>query len=165
MPIVSLRTAGVVGHTTNIIINPNKFNIDGWHCLDKFSKHSLVLLSRDIRDFVPQGIAVDDHDAMTDPEDLIRLQEIIAINYNPLGKIVVTDRKRRIGKVSDYSIDTAAFKIQKLLVNRPVYKSFSEGHISIDRNQILEINDKQIIIRDTDIKSQAVVPKAVLATS
>ncbi len=152
IPVMSLRTGGRIATATKPIINPHSLKIGAWYCDDAFSNKTLILLAQDIRDFVPQGIAVNDHDVLSEQEDLIRLQEIIQLNFVLLGKAVVSNHKRRIGKVTDYAIETTTLIIQKLYVSRPVYKSLSEGQLSIDHSQIVEITDKKIIIKEADIR-------------
>lgn len=143
------------------LINPNNLKIEGWYCTDQFSKKTLILLSKDIRDIVPQGLAIDDYELLSEPEELVRLQDIININFELLGKPAVTDRKRRLGKVSDYAADTTSFIIQKLYINQPVYKSISGGQLSIDRSQIVEITDQKITIKDVDEKVGSAVTAAL----
>ena len=158
IPIMSLRTSGVVAIAERPIINPNNLKIEGWYCLDQFSKKTLVLLTKDIRDIVPQGLAIDDYDRLSEPEDLIRIQEIINLNFELIGKPVVTDSKRKVGKVGDYAVDVASYFIQKLYVSQPVYKNLSGGQLSIGRTQIVEITNRQIVVRDVDERVGAPAP-------
>ena len=159
--VMSLRTGGVVASTKRPIINPNNLKIEGWYCTDIFSKKELILLTKDIRDIVPQGFAVDDYDVLSEPEDLTRLKDILEIGFELIGKLVVTDSKRKVGKVSDYATDTMTFFIHKLYISQPVYKSFSGGQISIDRSQIVEISTQRIVVRDTDEKLSSQVTALV----
>lgn len=149
---MSLRTGGMVAKAERPIINPNNLKIEGWYCRDHFSKKELILLSKDIRDIVPQGLAVDDYDVLSDPEELIRMKEILSLDFDLMGKVVVTDTKRRLGKVSDYASDVASFFIQKLYISQPVYKTLAGGQLSIDRTQIVEITPDRIVVRDVDEK-------------
>lgn len=155
LPVLSLRTGGEIAKAGEPIINPNNLKIEGWFCTDKFSKEQLVLLPQDVRDFVPQGIAVNDHDVLTNPEELIRLQKILELEFELLGKQVITNHKRRLGKVADYAVDADSLVIQKLYVARPMYRSLSEGQLTIDRSQIIEINNRRILVRDADVKARA----------
>lgn len=164
LPIMSLRTGGKVGMASQPIINPNNLKIEGWHCQDIYSNSALILPSLEVREIVHQGIAVNDHDAMTDAEDLVRLKDIIDINFELIGKKVVTTNKRRLGKVADYALDPDSMRIQKLYVNRPVYKSLTEGQLTIDRTQIVEMTNKKIVVKDSDIKVESSVPVTAPAT-
>ena len=150
--IVSLRTSGIIASAERPIINPNNLKVEGWFCQDKFNKNSLILLVKDVREVSKLGLLVDDYDVLTDPSELIRLRDIIEINYQVIGKQVVTDKRRKLGKINDYAIDTNTFIIQKLYVTQPVYKTISGGYLSIDRQQIVEVSDSRITVRDTDEK-------------
>ncbi len=147
-PVMSLRTGQQVGTTLGAIINPNNLKIEGFYCSSNFSKHECVLLYQDIRDIIPQGFVVDDHEALTPPEELIRLKSVMDIGFQLLGKPVVTISKRRVGKVNDYATEIETMYVQKIYVSRSVLKSLTEGSLSIDRNQINEITDKKIIINE-----------------
>jgi sporulation protein YlmC with PRC-barrel domain len=149
LPVMSLRTLGGVAMAEDPIINPNNLKIEGWHCEDHFSKRNLILLSQDVRDIVPQGIAIDDYERLSDPDDLIRLKEILQHQFVLIGKQVFTDTGSKVGKVNDYAADSTSFFIQKLYISQPVYKNFKGGQLSIDRQQIVEITDKKIVVKDT----------------
>ncbi len=149
---MSLRTGGLVATAEDVIINPNNLKIEGWYCQDVFTKHRLVLLSQEVRDIVPQGLAINDHEDMSEPDELIRLHDIMALKFELLGKPVFTDTKRKLGKVSDYAVDMKSLYIQKLYISQPVYRNFAGGQLSIDRTQIVEITSKRIVVRDVDEK-------------
>ena len=158
LPVMSLRTGGMIAKAERPIIDPNDLKIIGWYCQDHFSKKEMILLSKDIRDIVPQGIAVDDHESLSEPEDLIRIKNILEIDFELIGKTVYTDTKRRLGKVSDYAADGSSFYIKKFYINQPVYRSISGGQLSIDRTQILEITPSRIVVADVDDKVGASAP-------
>ena len=164
-PIMSLRTGSHIGTATLPIINPNDLKIEGWHVIDDFEKGALVVLTQDIRDIIPRGIIVDDQDVFTKPEDLLRLQDTLRINFNPLGKHVITNHQRRLGKVGDYAVDMESMYIQKLYVDRSILRSLGTGQLSIDRSQIIEITPKRIVVRDVDEKAGAAAPATMPASA
>ena len=85
---MSLRTGQQVGTAIEPIINPNNLKIEGFYCSDRFSKDELVLLCQDIRDIIPQGFVVDDHDVLVAAHELVRLKDIMEINFKLTGKAV-----------------------------------------------------------------------------
>jgi sporulation protein YlmC with PRC-barrel domain len=147
-PILSLRTSTPVATTLSPLINPNNLKIEGLYCQDRFEKRRLILLYQDIRDVLPQGIVVDDHDVLSDPSELVRLKDLITLNFDLLGKQVVTVSKDRVGKVSDYATEIETMYIQKLYVGQNIIKSFTGGTLSVDRSQIYEITPGRVIIND-----------------
>ena len=91
--ILSLRTGGPIASVIGPVINPDNLKVEGFYCQDKFDKKSqLILLSQDIRENLPQGIVVNDHDVLADPEDLVRLKKVLDLNYQLVGKHVETAR-------------------------------------------------------------------------
>ena len=146
--ILSLRTNAPIASITGLIINPNNLKVEGFHCRDRYDKSELVLVVQDIRETLPNGYVVNDHDVLVKVEDLIRLKEVINLNFNLIGKQVETISKHKVGKVSDYATEVGSMYIQKLYVSQPIYKNLGGGNLAIDRSQINEITPKRIIIND-----------------
>jgi sporulation protein YlmC with PRC-barrel domain len=140
-PVMSLRTG-------TQIINPNNLKIEGFFCQDSVSRKELVLVAQDVRDIIAQGIVVNDYDVLMEPDDLVRLRDILSWRFELIGKQVVTDNKKKIGKVEDYATELESLYIQKLYVSQSIFKNFSGGNLGVDRSQIVEINEKQIVIHD-----------------
>lgn len=152
-PVMSLRSGSQVAVAVGPIINPHNLKILGWWCRAAGGKR-LVLLSEDVREVMPSGLAVNDEDDLSAPEDLVRHSEILGIEFDLLDKPVKTKRQK-LGKVSDFSYNEGMF-VQKLYVARPLHKVFSaEDTLIIDRTQILEVTDHYILVRDTEVKATA----------
>jgi hypothetical protein len=147
-PIMSLRTGGKVAVATEPLINPNNLKIEGFFCNDLFEKKELILLTQDIRDTLPQGFAVDDHSALSDPDDLVRHQKIIDIRYQLPGKAVIVGKRKRLGKVVDYAVEAETMYIQKLYVGQHLLKSLTNGQLSVTRDRIIEITPKYIKVKN-----------------
>lgn len=147
-PVMSLRTGGQVATATAPIINPNNLKIEGWYCIDRFSKEPLILLSQDVRDVINQGVVINDHEVLAPPDELIRLKPILELQFELLGKPVFTTSKRRIGKLNDYAVDMPSLYVKKLYVSQSIMKSLSGGSLSVDRDQVIEITERKVIIAD-----------------
>jgi hypothetical protein len=152
-PVMSLRSGGQIAVATTPIVNPHNLKILGWWCKTT-SGQMKVLLSEDVREIIPNGLAVNDEDALSSTEDLVRHKEILDTHFELMDKVVKTKRQK-LGKVSDFSYNDGMF-IQKLYVARPLHKLFTTEDTSIiDRTQILEVTDNYILVRDTEIKAGA----------
>lgn len=149
--VMSLRTGGPIGKIVNIVVDPNNLKIEGWLVDDTARRQRSILLSQDVRDIIEQGFVVNDHEALTDPAELVRLQSILDLKFELIGKQVITEDKHRIGKVNDYAFEKNGFFIQKLYINQSVLKSLSGGGAIVDRNQIIEITNKRIIVRNATV--------------
>jgi sporulation protein YlmC with PRC-barrel domain len=146
--VMSLRTGAPVAYITDPIIDPNNLKIEGFYCQDVFTKDILVLLYQDIRELLPQGFVVNDHDVLTPPSELVRLEKLLKINFKLPGMPVITQSKSKLGKVSDYSTEIETMFIQKIYVSQSMLKSFTGGQLSVDRSQIIEITSSRIVIQD-----------------
>ena len=146
--VLSLRTGAPVASVVAPIINPNNLKIEGFYCQDTVDNRQLVLLYQDIRDILPQGLVINDFDVLAEAEDLIRLKDVLEINYEIIGKPVETVSGDKVGKVTDYALEGTTMYIQKLYVSQSILKSFTGGNLSIDRTQVHETTPKRIIIND-----------------
>lgn len=148
VPVMSLRTGSPIGMATTMIINPNNLKIEGWYVQDKFSGKKLVLVTSELRDLSDQGIIVNDHEVLAEASELVRLKPIIDISFELIGKQVVSQSGKKYGKVSDFAAETESLLVKKIYASQSIIKSFAGGSTSIDRTQIVEITNTQIIIED-----------------
>lgn len=160
-PVMSLRTGGQIATAVAPIINPDNLKIEGFYCSDRFENKELILLYQDIRDIIPQGIVVDDHEVLTDAEELVRLKKVLELEFELIGKPVETVSKDKVGKISDFAVETTTMTIQKLYASQSILKSLTGGSLSIDRSQIVEITQKRVIIND--LLKTAPAPAATIA--
>ena len=161
-PVMSLRTGQPVAIVTAGIFNPNNLKVEGFYCQDNFSRSELILLYQDIREVLKDGFVVNDHDVLVEAEDLIRLKDILRMRFELVGKQVQTLSKQKLGKVSDYAVETETMYVQKIYATQSILKSLTGGSLSIDRNQINEITDKRIIVNDL-LKDSTVLLTATAA--
>lgn len=148
IPILSLRTGVPVAVTTQALINPNNLKFEGFFCNDTQNGDTLILLTQDIRERLPQGYVINDHEVLALPDELIRLKKIISTAFQLINKPVETMSGDKVGKVHDYAVNEDSFYVQKLYLTQPLVKSFTGGRLVVDRNQINEITNKKIIIDD-----------------
>ncbi|MDP9129903.1 MAG: hypothetical protein M3N35_05910 [Candidatus Binatota bacterium] len=160
--VLSLRTGSPIATVNSAIINPDNLKVEGFYCQDHFDKkQQLVLLVQDIRDIIPQGYVVNDHDVLAEPDELVRLKKVMDLDFELIGKQVVTVDKQKVGKASDYATEMSTMYIQKIYVAQSILKSLTGGSLSIDRTQINEITPRRIIINELLNKSPAAAPAAI----
>ncbi len=153
--ILSLRTGGAIATILGPIINPNNLYIEGWYVEDARNHEHLILLSKDVRDIIQQGFVVNDHEVLSKSDELVRLNDILKLEFDLLGLRVKSESGTKYGKINDYAYETKNSFVQKLYVARPLVKDFSGGTLSIDRSQIIEVTNRQIIIEEPTEKSGA----------
>src|SRR3990167_2840758 len=152
-PIMSLRAGGQIATTIGPVINPDNLKIVAWAVQDRFSKEVLYLMTQDIRETLPLGFAINDLDSLSPAGDLIRLKDLIELNYSLIGKYVTTENNKNLGKVSDYAVEVESMLIQKIYFTKGLIKGFTSGESSIDRSQVIETTKTRIIIEDATVKA------------
>lgn len=151
-PVMSIRSEGKIAVATEPIINPHNLKILGWWCKSPASAKQLILLTENIREMMPDGLAVNDETALSTADELVRHREILDIRFQLPDKLVKTKRQK-LGKVNDFTYDESMF-VQKLYVSRSLTKIFaSEDTLIIDRSQILEVTDDYILVDDAEVRA------------
>lgn len=161
VPIMSLRNGHLIGDTTSLVLNPANLKIEAFKCNINKSKTPLYLLNQDIRDMTDNKIFINDFEVLSEANELIRLKELIDLNFIIVGKMVVTKSKQKLGKVKEFSVENTSLFIQKLYIAQPIYKNIYGGQLIIDRNQIVEVTNTQIIVKDI---VQATRLKTIIST-
>ena len=164
-PVISLRSSGQIALATEPVINPHNLKILGWWCKVSGQNNQAVLLADDVREIMPRGLAINDEADLCFPEDLVRHREILKIRFQLMDKIVKTKRSK-LGKISDYAYDQDSMFVEKLYVMRPLIKVFaSEDTLIVGRNQIIEITDKYILVKEADVTVAEEEPEEEMASS
>jgi len=151
-PVISLHVSGQVARVSGVIVDPHDLKIAGFHIVGPTIGHGeigTILEVRDIREFSQQlGMIIDSTDVLVNSGDVIKLDKIMDINYQLVGKKVVTKKGSKLGKVMDYVIDPESFMIAQIIVKRPAMKAFLDPELIIGRSEIKEVDDNKIVIKD-----------------
>lgn len=156
--VMGLQTGGELARTSKAVIDPKSLAIVAYELTGPLlNEHPSLLRIADVREFSDIGLIVDSSDEFVGLDDIIKLREVYDLHFNPVGMHVVDEKRRKLGKVDSYTIETGAFVIQQLIVKRPLLKSLNDAHLLIHRTQITEINNSEIIVH-----SQAEIPEPTL---
>jgi uncharacterized protein YrrD len=162
LPVISLQTGQTVAFLSDPIINPANLELMAFR-LDtgKGKRESTVLLVRDIRQLSPDGALIDSADELEDASEIIRLKEVIDGKFSLPGAMVITESGSRLGKVDNYTINPENSLVQKIHVRQSLLRDFFMSNLIIDRQQIVDVTTKQIVVRDADIKEPAMAATPV----
>lgn len=108
---------------------------------------------------------VDSSDEFITPDDVIKIQSVYNLNFNLVGLNVIDDKKRKLGKITSYTLEATSFVIEQLNVKRPLLKSLGDTELLIHRSQIIEINDTTVVVRSTEDKAHEPVAQAIRSYS
>jgi len=158
LPIMSLQTSAEIARTEQPIIDPRQLKVVAFYCQGpQLDAHPAVLHVDDIREISNLGYIVDSAEVIMSPDGLVRLQQVIGFNFILEGKQVVEESGRKVGKVSNYTVNTRSFYITQLHVQPSLWQAWATAEILIGRTQIIEINDTKIIVKSATIRKEAPV--------
>lgn len=159
-PILSLHVGGEIARVTELIVSPHDlkliaFRVEGPLVRDEIGD---ILPIESVREFSTQGAIVDSIDELIHGEEVVRIQKVLQLNFSLVGLKVITKKKVKLGKVSDFIINTSSWQVHQIIVQRPLMKSFLDPELTISRQKIVEVNDYEVIIKDETEKSRSKTP-------
>ena len=161
-PVMSLQTGSELARASRAIINPHNLSIIAYelsgHLLDQ--QPSLLRIA-DIREIGSLGMIIDSTDEIVGLDDIIDLKEVYEYNFELIDKLVIDDKKHKLGKVIGYTVDPDSFTIQQIQVKKPLFKSFSDVELLIHRSQVVKVTDDVVIVKSAIVEqkqTKAVVP-------
>lgn len=154
-PVMSLQTGGELARTKTAIIDPANLAIIAYELSgSRLTMHPTLLRIADVRELSDLGLIVDSEDEFVNEHDVIKLDEIYHMGFELVNMLVTDEKQHKLGHIIDYTIDTSGFIVQQITVRRPLLRSLNDTELLIHRSQIIEINDKAIVVH-----SEAKVPE------
>lgn len=164
-PVLSLHVGGEIARVSEVIINPDTLKVIAFRVegpLVGRDEVGDILPVDSIREVSALGFIIDSIDELVDGEEIVRIKEVLALNFTLPGLKVVTKKREKLGKVSEYIVIAEDWQIYQLIVQRPLMKSFLDPELTIPRSRIVEVNDYEVIVRSekerTKTKAKADTP-------
>lgn len=164
-PILSLHVGGEIARVAELVMNPNNLKLIAFRVKGPLIRDDVgdILPIESVREFSPHGAIIDSIDEFIDGEEVVRVRDILKLNFSLTGLKVITKKKVKLGKVSDFILDTTSWQVHQIIVQRPLMKSFLDPELIIPRQKIVEVNDYEVIIKDETEKSSKKAPAPVSA--
>lgn len=150
-PVLSVQASSQVATIASPIIDPDSFKIIAFYLDGPAAANGTNILDiSSVREYSNLGIVIDDVDELVTAGDVIKIQDAIALHFDPIGLKVESKKGSRLGKVIDFTVTSEDFVIQQIIVKRPTIKSFIDSELTIHRREIVEITDTKIIVKDEE---------------
>ncbi len=148
--VLSLHVGGAVATVKRVVIDPNNLKIIALEVGGPLIRGDVgnILDVTDIREVANVGLIIDSTDDLMQQEDVIKINEIMKLDFDLIGLKVKTKKGSKLGKVLDYVLDVETFTIHQLVVRRPATKALLDPELIIPRSEIIEINDFEVIVKD-----------------
>lgn len=162
VPIMSLQTGAELAMTDDVIIDPRNLSIAAFRVKGTFlDDPNAVLHPTDIREFGEMGFIVNDSDVLMSPEGLVRLEEVMGFNFRLIDKMVIDERKHKLGRVADYTVNPDTYEIEQLFTKQTLLRSINSVGNIIRRSQIINVTDNEIIVSSPTIPVKAVSESSI----
>lgn len=163
-PVMGLQTGTELARLTAPVIDPRRLEIVAYEVSGPLvTPPETFLRIADVRELSDLGMIIDSSDEFIAINDVIRLKEIFDFHFKLVGMKVIDERRRNLGKVSGYTIESESFLIQQLSVKPSILKSINNTQLLVRRTQIVEISDDVIVVKSGENKPEPV--KAVVRTA
>lgn len=159
MPIMSLQTGAQIAQTGEFVVDPRQLKVVAFYCEGpRLDINPAILNVSDIREIGSLGIIVDSADVLMSPEDLVRLKEVLEYRFNLENKPVITESGQKLGTVMNYTLDSTTLFIVKLHVRPGIWQAWKTTELLIDRQQILQVTDDEVVVKDATTKEKRAAP-------
>ncbi len=158
-PVMSLQTGTQLARIERPLIDPANLKIIAYEVSGPLlSERPSFVRTADVREYGRLGLIINGNDELCGLDDVIQIKKLHGIGFPLVGIPVIDDRKRKLGRVEDYTLETDSFVIQQITVRRGLLQSFNDTGLLISRNQIIEINNNAIVVKaPTEKVSQPVM--------
>lgn len=161
MPVLSLHVGGPIAEIREAVIDPEDLKVIAYTLDGPIIKNDPeignILDTQDVREISNSGLIVDSADRFTTREDVVRFDKVMDLGFHLVGLKVVTTNGKKLGKIIDYTLDSSTFMIYQLIVQRPFMSSLMDPELTINRSQIIEVDDFKVTIKHD--KAQVKMPK------
>ena len=157
-PILSVQAGGTIAKVAKTIVDPNNLQIIAFELEGPLvNRNQNILDARSIREYSNLGMVIDDIEELVARDDVIKIADVLKLNFNPLTLKVETKKGSKLGKVQDFTVTSEDFILQQIIVKRPAIKALIDPELTISRNEIVEVTDYKIIVKDEEkvLKSRA----------
>ncbi|MBQ2637888.1 PRC-barrel domain-containing protein [Candidatus Saccharibacteria bacterium] len=152
--VLSLQLGGPIGEVTDAIVDHENLKILALRLRGPMinAKSGDILTVDSIREFGKLGIIINSADDLVGENDVIRVADILKLQFSLIGLKALTKRGTKLGTVTSYHLETNSMMVKDLIVKRRGFKAISDPELFIPRSEIVEINDYEVIVKDEEAK-------------
>ena len=156
-PIMSMQTGAPVGFISAPIIDPDSLKIIAFRLTGPTLTNANIVPVNSIREYSSLGMIIDGAEELVAPGDVVKIDEVIALNFLLTGLKVETKKGSKLGRIEDYTLTIEDYIIQQLIVKRPALKAFIDPELVISRQEVVEVTDDKVVVKDEEkvLKSRA----------
>lgn len=155
-PVMSLQTGAQLAATSRLLVDPRDLTIVAYELEGPMlDQHPSFLRPIDVRELSNLGLIVDSSDEFVSLDDVIRIQQVYGFGFELNGLDVIDERKKKVGRVIGFNVDSGSFSVQQIVVKRPLLRSFGDTELLIHRSQIIEVSEGFVKVASNEVESSS----------
>ena len=141
------HTHEFVGHVDDLLIHPDTGKIEGFYVqVPRFLySETFFLTSVDVVRFGTH-VYVSDFESLCQPDDIVRVQEILEDDRRILWQKIVTESGVKLGRCMDVQFNTESMRCEWLFPRK-----WGHWGVALPLSEIVEVQPEKIIVRDTAV--------------
>lgn len=155
--VFSVHAGHRIGTVNNILVRNQDLGIGLLEVKPTDSEIIHYLIPNDIRTYSKHKIIINSQQELSQADELIRYQDFIQSANRVFNNKVLTQSGKNLGKVKDFTIDTAHYFIIKIHTTANFWQRLTHERLMIDRADIIDIKKNKIIVRDAISKAKSTV--------
>ena len=154
-PVMGLQTGSQLATVGEALIDPANLQIVAYNLENNsYSNEPMFVRIAELRELSRVGFIVDSGEDFILQSDVIKIRDLIELDFHLIGMKVIDEDGNNLGKIIDFAFSFLDFRVQQIIVKRPLFRSFNTPELTIHRNQITMIDNEKITVKsETEKKS------------
>lgn len=153
LPVGTLQPPVRIGKVKDVVIDPKGGAFLGVTVSTSLLKPALFTTAADIIAVDRAGLVIKSEDSLVEINEIVRAKEALRQGVRVIGLAVVTQSRKRVGRVSDLAIDLEGERVAKYYV-----RSWLSERI-IPATAVVKITRKELVIESDEAISAAATPE------
>ncbi len=161
-PVMSLQTGTQLAQAVRPVIDPSNLHVVAYEVEGPLlNERPSFIRTDEIREYGRLGMIVNSNDDIFGRDEIIKLKRVYDLSFPLVGLRFVDEHKRKLGKVEDYTLNTGNFLIEQINVRRGMLQRITDTGFLVNRSQIIEINNVEVVVKSPTVTTAEPVMQAV----
>jgi len=153
--IILFQERVIVGRVTRVLIDPDNGSLVGFVARPVHQNKDAYIPTNEIKGLGKKLIIVEGLSSLSAADDVVKIDKVLKNEPMIIGSQVYSESGQHLGRVEDATLDMTLAVLKKLYVKPLFLAGILKEQQLIDASQIVKIEEKKIIVRDSKIKEKS----------
>lgn len=153
--IILFQERAIVGRVTRVLIDPDDGSLVGFVAKPVHQNKDSYIPTSEVKGLGKKLIIVEGLSSLSEADDVIKIDKVLRNEPMIIGSQVYSESGQHLGRVEDATLDMTLAVLKKLYVKPLFLAGILKEQQLIDASQIVKIEEKKIIVRDSKIKEKS----------